>query len=375
MAHPLRRFTKKLVIFFNLIIAASFLLGCYGHFLNQETFWFTGLFTLGTLFFLLALIGFIVFWLFVRSKWTLVSIAAIILGWQPLHQLIQFRINHGFALKKKPENFRVMSWNVEHFKIAEHKTHPESKQEMFKLINIYQPDVACFQEMVASDSVPTAINYLPDFATRLKMPFYYYCYNSKLNYDGNHHFGIIIFSRYKLINEKSVSYLPYDYNSIFEYADLVKGADTFRIFNLHLQSLKFSNEDLQYLDKPTIDDESNFKQSRDILSKLKSGFLRRRRQSELVKAEVNKSPYPVVVCGDFNDVPNSYAYCTIGKDLKNAFAEKGSGIGRTYSNFSPTLKIDNIFVDPRFEIMQYARDRKKISDHFPIIADLNYQKP
>ena len=89
-----------------------------------------------------------------------------------------------------------------------------------------------------------------------------------------------------------------------------------------------------------------------------------------VREEMNKSPYPLIVCGDFNDVPNSFAYQHIGKGLQNGFAEAGTGIGRTYSHIAPTLRIDNIFADKRFVIHQFTRDGKKISDHFPIVADL-----
>ena len=89
------------------------------------------------------------------------------------------------------------------------------------------------------------------------------------------------------------------------------------------------------------------------------------------------SPYPVIICGDFNDVPNSYAYNTIGKGTHDAFTDKGTGIGRTYAGVSPTLRIDHIFADKHFNIEQYIRARKKISDHYPLITDLFYngQKP
>jgi endonuclease/exonuclease/phosphatase family metal-dependent hydrolase len=284
-------------------------------------------------------------------------------------------VSHEFNLPKENTSIRVMSWNVEHFEIAEHKKHPEKKQQMIWLINHYQPDVACFQEMVGSDSVPTAINYLPDFVKDLKMPYFFYTYNSKLNFDKDHHFGIIIFSKYPIVNKKSISFSPNNYNSIFQYVDILKGEDTFRVFNLHLQSLKFSDDDLTYLDKPSIDEENKFQRSRNIISKFKTGFLKRKYQSEHLKEEINQSPYPVIVCGDFNDVPNSYAYATIGKGLQNSFAQKGSGIGRTYSHISPTLRIDNIFADKRFTIQQHVRVDKDVSDHFPIIADMYYNKP
>ena len=87
---------------------------------------------------------------------------------------------------------------------------------------------------------------------------------------------------------------------------------------------------------------------------------------------MDSSKYPVIVCGDLNDVPNSYSYFIIGEKMKNAFAEKGTGIGRTFYSVSPTLRIDDIFCDERFSVQQFVRVKKKLSDHYPLIADLFY---
>ncbi len=173
----------------------------------------------------------------------------------------------------------------------------------------------------------------------------------------------------------TVSYNPNNYNSIFQYTDLVKDGDTFRIFNAHLQSMKFSDENKRYIEDPEIDEEKNFKESISVLRKLKNGLAERKQQSLRLKKEIDESKYPVIVCGDLNDVPNSFTYKTIGANLKNTFAEKGAGIGRTLSHTSPTLRIDNIFADKRFLVEQYVRVNRKISDHMPILADLYYNKP
>lgn len=375
MAHPVRRFTKKFFITCNIIAGILFLVGCYGYLFNPEKFWFVGLLTLVSFYFFLVLLGFIFFWLVAKPAYSLISIVIMLLAWAPLKHLVKIRISHKFELQKASNTLRIMSWNVEHFKIAQHKKHPEQKLQMLGLINNYNPDIACFQEMVASDKNPQAINNMEGFMKDLNMPYYYYSYNSKIDYDGDHRFGIIILSKFPLVNKMTVSHSPNDYNSIFQYADVIKGTDTFRLFNAHLQSLKFSDNNRRYLDNPEIDDEVNFKESKSIISKLKTGFVKRKIQSDRIKAEMNQSPYPIIVCGDFNDVPNSYAYKTIGKGLRNAFAEKGAGIGRTYSHMSPTLRIDNIFADNRFIVEQYVRVNRKISDHYPVIADLYFNKP
>ena len=89
---------------------------------------------------------------------------------------------------------------------------------------------------------------------------------------------------------------------------------------------------------------------------------------------MDESKYPIILCGDFNDVPNSYAYNTIGKNMQNAFVEAGYGIGSTFSGILPILRIDQIFYSNQFDVKQFTRIPKKLSDHFPIIADLEIKK-
>jgi endonuclease/exonuclease/phosphatase family metal-dependent hydrolase len=129
---------------------------------------------------------------------------------------------------------------------------------------------------------------------------------------------------------------------------------------------------LNYLDSGKVPEQGNIFESKNIISKIKLGVLKRASQANFIKDELNHSPYPVIVCGDFNDVPVSYAYETIGKGLRNAFVERGSGISRTFSSISPTLRIDNIFTDKQFKIMQFIRIKNLLSDHFPIIADVKF---
>ena len=369
-----RRVTKKFFIISNIVLGVLFLLGCYGGWSDPKTWWPLGFLTLSAFYFLLLLILFILFWVFIKPRWSLISIVVILCTYKPITNIIPLRFSSSFEKQKQPGALRIMSWNVEHFDILEHKKHPEKKQEMLQLINENQPDIACCQEMVGSDNVPKAINYIPDIMQAEGFTDYHYSFNPKLDFDGNHHFGIIIFSKYPIINKQTVSFYPNDYNSIFQFADIVKGEDTIRIFNIHLQSLKFNAANLEYIEKPTITDEADLKKSKSLISKLKKGFLKRKVQAERIREEMDKSPYPVIVCGDFNDVPNSYAYNTIGKGMKNAFAEKGSGIGRTFSGISLTLRIDNIFVADKFSVEQFLRIPKKLSDHFPLFTDVKLKK-
>lgn len=371
MAKPFfRRITKRFLIICNVVAAVCFVLGSYVKFFNPERWWFVGLLTLSLTYILITLLIFFFCWLFAKKIWMLISLLAIAFCWRAVLNIFPFHLSEKFKMEKAPAGIRIMSWNVEHFDILEHKTHPEKKNEMIDLIKQYQPDVACFQEMVGGDD-DGSINYLGDFKRMLNFTAYHYSYQPKIDFDQDHHFGIITFSKYPIINKKTISEPPHDYNSIFQYVDVVAGNDTVRVFNIHLQSLKFSRDNLKYIDDPDINSNKTISESKSILSKLKRGFIKRSSQSERVKYEIDKSPYPVIVCGDFNDVPNSYAYCKIGDGLQDAFVERGIGFGRTFSGISPTLRIDNIFADKRFTIEQFTRFSKKLSDHFPIITDVS----
>ncbi len=369
-----RRLTKRFFIAVNVVAAILFLLGCYGYLLNPRYFWPIGFLTLTSFYFLLILLAFIFFWLFVKPRMVFISGITLLIAYKPIVTVFPLRFPHPFSKVKEDKALRVITWNVAQFNVMGDKKHPEVKRQMFNIINEYQPDIACFQEMVAEDSTVKNHGHVDEFLEKLQFRDYYYSYNSKEDFWGYAHFGIIIFSKYPIVNRKTLSWYPNDYNSIFQYADIVKGNDTIRVFNIHLQTLRFSRANLKYIDKPTVEDKNDIAESKNIISKFKKGFLKRQIQADRIRAEIEKSPYPVIISGDFNDVPNSYAYHHIGYDMKNAFVEKGAGLGRTFSGISPVLRIDNIFVDERMDVQQFQLIKRKLSDHFPVIADVQMSK-
>jgi endonuclease/exonuclease/phosphatase family metal-dependent hydrolase len=378
-----RRLSKKFFIITNIVIALFYVMGCYGGLFYKDLFWPVGFFSLSAFYLLFLLFLFIVFWFFVKRGWSLISIVAILVTYQPLNNIIPFRLSTQFDITPKAEDLRVMDWNVAQFDILYNKQRPDIRDDMIALINQYKPDIACFQEMVAADTLVNLDNpyyhkysffSVFEYAAKLNFPEYFFSYDFRNDFLNHQHFGLIIFSRYPIINKRTLRFPPYDYNSNFQYADIVKDGDTTRVFNIHLQSLKFTDGNLAYIQNPTLESKQDLKRSKSLINKFKRGFLRRKMQAERIKAEIDKSPYRVIVCGDFNDVPNSYAYQTIGDGLQNVFVEKGSGLGRTYIGIAPTLRIDNIFMDKAFTVNQFLRIPIKLSDHFPLITDLGMKK-
>ena len=376
----IRRLTKKVLIIANAVVAALFLMGCYSEVFFSASWWPVGFLTLSLFYLLLVLFIFFIFWLFVKPVWVIIFLITGALSYTHVGNIIPFRLSSFFNQKKRVSDIRIMSWNVAQFDIMKFKESPATFNKMIRLINDYQPDIACFQEMVSGDTLADLNNTyyrkytfysVFSFLHQLNFPYYFYSYQYRDNFLSQQHFGKIIFSKYPIINKQTIRNFPYSYNSNFQYADIVKGTDTIRVFNCHLQSLRFSSTNLGYIQNPSIKTDTDIEQSKNLLSKFKTGFQKRMSQADKVRIEIDKSPYPVIVCGDFNDVPNSYPYEKIGNGLQDAFVMKGAGIGRTFSGISPTLRIDNIFVDKRYSVQQFTRIAKKLSDHFPIIADIS----
>ena len=144
-----------------------------------------------------------------------------------------------------------------------------------------------------------------------------------------------------------------------------------RVFTTHLQSVLFKSNDYRNIELiKSGSSDSMLEASKSVALKLARGYRFRSQQVKIVRHQLDTSPYPEIICGDFNDVPNSYTYFKIKGDRKDAFTQAGKGIGRTFSNVAPTLRIDYIMTNKRFEIQQYMRYFVPYSEHYPVLADL-----
>jgi endonuclease/exonuclease/phosphatase family metal-dependent hydrolase len=106
---------------------------------------------------------------------------------------------------------------------------------------------------------------------------------------------------------------------------------------------------------------------------LRQGFVRRAHQAEVLRVQIDKSPYPVIVAGDFNDTPVSYSYRKIRKGLKDSFVNSGYGAGFTYKGNYPANRIDYILYDNKLESRYFEIMKVRYSDHYPVAA--YFKKP
>jgi endonuclease/exonuclease/phosphatase family metal-dependent hydrolase len=239
---------------------------------------------------------------------------------------------------------------------------------MFDLIKKQDADVICLQEFWDREYHRDKYSILQIFK---EMGYPYSFFVRSFLDNKNQKMGVAIISKYPMSDTAKFSYGENDFAEHLIYADIQFNNQKLRVFTTHLQSVRFENAQYKALRKIKQQDETGLKGSRTIVHKLKSAYYFRSLEAELVQQKIKESPYPAIVCGDFNDVPNSYTYFTIKGDLQDAFLHKGTGLGRTFQYLSPTLRIDYILADKKFKVEQYNRLKVPYSDHYPIVADLN----
>jgi endonuclease/exonuclease/phosphatase family metal-dependent hydrolase len=171
--------------------------------------------------------------------------------------------------------------------------------------------------------------------------------------------GWQFFSKFKIINTGSLDFKGTSNNIIF--ADIIQEKDTIRIYNVHLESLGI---------KPN---EENFgeQNSEKLLKRVTTSFKKQADQTALFIAHEQQWKGKKIVCGDLNNTSYSWVYNQISKDKKDAFIEAGKGFGKSYDYLFPT-RIDFILTDKAAVINQFKTFSIKHSDHFPILARINW---
>lgn len=235
-----------------------------------------------------------------------------------------------------------MSYNVRmfnHWKWIDDENIPN---KINSFIKEKSPDVLLFQE----------------YYTLEKQQFTYpYKYIKTKNEKAN--VGLAIYSKYPIINKGSLELEKTSNNIIF--ADIARKNDTIRIYNIHLQSLELKT------------DQENFGQenSEKLIGRLKEGFQKQARQSEIFLAHEKTWTGKKIVAGDFNNTSFSWVYNQIAKNKKDAFTEAGNGFGKTFNYWFP-MRIDFILTDENAIINNFTSFTEKNSDHFPIQARINW---
>ncbi|NNK21418.1 MAG: hypothetical protein HKP07_08920 [Flavobacteriaceae bacterium] len=112
-----------------------------------------------------------------------------------------------------------------------------------------------------------------------------------------------------------------------------------------------------------------------MIKRLGETMKKQKIQANQINQHRQESPYPVVICGDFNNSQYSKVYSSLSKDMKDSFLEKGNGYGTTLSFKILPFRIDYVLVDNTFEVIEHKNYDVVLSDHYPIKAKFRFQNP
>ena len=289
------------------------------------------------------------------KKWIALPLIALLLQAENLSAVWQFPSNRQSESQGVP--LTVVTYNASHFYWDRQYTLHEATRYLESL----QPDILCMQEAPGTDY------YNPD---SIRHTFRYLPY--QVNSFRTDHLPLTIYSRYPIRIVKTAYYLHS--MNLTLVADIRIDNQDIRVISNHLQTTSVN----QYRGIITAPDKPlkyRLKAVKDLLSALKKNFELRARQARFVRKEIEQSPYPILVCGDFNDTPASFAYHHIKGDLTDGFRECGKGYHYTFRQLKRLWRIDYIFHSPEFEGTTYYSPDLPYSDHNMVIWKGSLERP
>ena len=348
---------------FQLNIGATFLLllAYLAPFVPPDLFWPLAFFGLAYPYLVFLNVGFLIIWVIFRSTKLLLPLISLLIGYTDLANAYQLFPS---TVTSKNKGITVLSYNVHSFRIDQqaHRLNNPKILDYFKSVGA---DIICLQE-----GVPFKEGKLSPQGIKEALPGINY-YQTAL--PGNYS-DLITFSKYPIISKGELKFRSSPV--LVLYADLkISESQIVRVYNCHLQSYSIDPDDHFVIDSLSSGlSDHQIKEARKVSFKLKNGFVWRAYQARTLAEHIRKSPYPVIVCGDFNDTPVSYAYRNVRGDMKDAFVESGWGVSNNYNGLLPSFRIDYILSDKKLVPMNYKRDRVPFSDHFPVHCRLRFDQ-
>ncbi len=378
MSYYRRPVYQTILIVLNIIVIIAYLCVCLVPFVNTGENWFIAVpgIIFPILFFVLIL--FTILWIILKSKFVWVNLITIVLGIQQILAVFSFHLPQKFTDQKEPNTLRVMQWNVMGWDQGEERNNIENgghalRPLMMDVVQTQKADVLCFEEFFESKDTTV---FKSNISTITQMGFSFYYFVPVATEHLKSSSGIAIFSKFPIVDTASFNLNLDKKGEHLIYADIKVKNKTFRVFATHLVPIKFGQWQEQRERSEEIYGDAGSHSYGTIFSKLIRSYSFRYYQSGFVGKKVAESPYPAIICGDFNDIPNSSTYFNVKGNLQDAFLKKGFWTGRTtrasFGIISPTLRIDYILVSKNFKVKQFQIIHVPYSDHYPVETDLQY---
>jgi endonuclease/exonuclease/phosphatase family metal-dependent hydrolase len=255
--------------------------------------------------------------------------------------------------QESDKDFTVMSYNVRLFNVFKWLDRDDIPDVILEFINEKNPDILCIQEFSNSGNIDLKV-----------YPYKYVLMEGKQIKTGQ-----AIFSKFPIIDQGNIVFPNSNNNVVF--ADIKKGKDIIRVYNMHLQSIKISPDVNEISENIDIIDQQK---SKFLFIRISKAFKQQQEQAAIFKEHEKNCKYPIIICGDMNNSAFSYVYRNIKGKLKDSFEEAGEGFGATYKFKYYPARIDYIFADGTMEVKQFESFPDfQNSDHYPIMAKFSME--
>lgn len=334
---------------FNIVLTVLTFVAYVLPFLAPKLFPLLSVLTLILPLFLLLNALFFIYWLLQLKRQIFLSGLVLLLGITFVNKFYKFSSNE---VANEEKDFTVMSYNVRLFNLFEWIENKKVGDSILSFINEENPDVLCIQE----------------YSENAKVDFRVYKYKAVFMEGEKIKTGQAIFSKYPIFDQGNLHLLQNGNN--VTYADIRKGNDTIRVYNMHLQSIKITpdvNEISEHVDA------INKQKSQQLFIRIRDAFKKQQQQAEILVNHKKACHYPIIICGDMNNSAFSYVYRSIKGSLNDCFEESGTGFGQTYKFKYYPARIDYIFADKKMKVKSFKSfSNFENSDHFPIMARLSF---
>ena len=339
---------NKLIFLLNSLSLLLLLLSYISPYINPTIFWPISF--LGLIFPILFLVNFLflVYWFIGLKKQMWANIIVLLIGLQYFGDYVGTHPQK----REDPSTIKVLSYNVRIFNAYKWIPNLE-KETIFNFLKKAKADILCIQEFYAPENIPD-----------LDYEFRHIGLQTKKS-----QWHMAIYSNYPQINKSTVNIKGKRMNNTCIYSDIVILNDTVRVYNIHLASNWFKSSDYSFLSETTMEKENIKKGVISIVRRMRVSYQKRAAEVLTIKEHMNNSPYPIIVCGDFNDTPLSFAYQKIKDELVDSFSACGKGFGASFVKI-PGLRIDYIMHDKTFESFNYHKQKEVLSDHYAISCEI-----
>lgn len=353
MIKQLKTFTIRMVAGGNVAAILLMLLAGYADRINpQDHAYIAGL---GITFPVLLVVnlGFLFFWLAFKWRYALIPVAGYLLAYPPISIYMPFNMSQDVP----PSAIKLLTYNVQAFTGL--PRYDGAFDRIYGYIEESNADIVCLQEDMDSPGVD-----------RSKLDSLYQ-YKDTIHVGTKNENAIGIYTRYPIVRKERIAYKSRGNGSCAYY--LRADGDTIIVINNHFESTHLSLDDRQEYKamlKGKVERDSMESTSRMIFAKLADASKLRAPQVEAVHRYVEShKKYPIIVCGDFNDNPISYAHRAMAEGLTDCYVATGRGIGLSYNQKGFFVRIDNVMCSSQLTPYNCKVDNKiDASDHYPMVC-------